>query len=179
MKQSNQSQSIGKSPVMGLAEAMKTMGQVLRGEVAVPKDFPQSKTYFNDEAAKTWHEARSRAGQSVEVAHAEVARAPKRKAGVPNSTIASSSQFAAFAKLFVDNGVLLRVLAIEGADSAASLARRLKKDPGNVRRTLNKLEVYGVVRFVSEGSRVKRPVLATEEVDFKVNFKSGQIRLTA
>ena len=175
MNETNQLKSIEKSPVMSLSAAMKIMGQVLHGEVEVPKDFPKSQNYFNDEEAKNWHKARTGTDQSVEIV--EVARAPKLSEH--RSAIASSSQFAAFAKLFVDNGVLLRVLASEGADSAASLARRLKKDPGNVRRTLNKLEAYGVVRFVSEGSRVKRPVLATEEVDFKVNFKSGQIRLTA
>ena len=179
MKQNNQSPSIDKSPVLSLAEAMKTMGQVLRGEIEVPTDFPQSKTYFNDEAAKKWHKDRSGAGRSVGAVRVPRDPAPKIKAEKLQSIVASSGQFAAFAKLYEDNGTLLHVLASEGTDSTASLARRLNKDPGNVRRTLNKLEVYGIIRFVTEAGRVKRPVLATEEIDFKVNFKSGQIRLSA
>lgn len=173
------------APVMSLSEAMKTMAQVMRGEIEVPEDFPTSRSYFNDEAAKTWH------GESPKVANTPKARGthvtPLRATGrerAPGSdpigsAIANARQLAAFAKLFVDNGELLSVLASEGADSSASLARRLSKDPANVLRTLKKFEVYGVVQFVNEGLRVKRPVLATEEMDFKLNFKSGLIRLTA
>lgn len=179
MKQPDHSKPSGKSPVMSLADAMKTMGQVLRGEIEIPKDFPKSKTYFNDEEAKKWHTERSRAAEPVVSPLPPVASSREPKVGMHHAIVASSRQFAAFAKLFEDNGVLLHVLASEGADSTASLARRLNKDPGNVRRTLNKLEVYGIIRFVPEGGGIKRPVLATEEIDFKVNFKSGEIRLTA
>lgn len=172
------------APVMSLADAMKTMGQVMRREIEVPADFPKSRSYFNDEAAKAWHGRKSKELVSAKVA-VRVGRSSETGKEATNglelivSAIANPKQLAAFAKLFVDNGELLSVLASEGAESSASLARRLSKDPGNVRRTLKKFENYGVVHFVTDGLRVKRPVLATEEIDFKLNFKSGQIRLTA
>ena len=98
-------------------------------------------------------------------------------AGGNCAAVANTRRFVGFAKLFVDNAELLGALAQGGAGSIAGLAKQLGKDPGNLGRTLHKLEAYGIVRLETGPDGAKRPVLAGDRLELTLDLTSGRILL--
>ncbi len=100
-----------------------------------------------------------------------------RATGAETVVVASARQFVGFAKLFAENTELLGVLAGGGTGSIASLAKRLGRDPGNLGRTLHKLEAFGIVRLEAGPEGAKCPVLAGERLELTLDLRSGQVLL--
>ncbi len=148
--------------IRSMAEAMAQMKAVLTGEQEIPEK-PASKVYYNNIAAKQWHEKE----QSKSASSASVQTTPE------------VWDLSAFAKLFADNGDLLRVLAENDVESVANLAARLGRASSNVSRTLKKLESFGIVHMEPLGAKTKRPVLIAKELDFKIDLRSGRMKISA
>ena len=171
MEKVNEFQMEQHSPVLSLADAMKKMKAVLDGKAPVPakSEMPVSKTYYNDQDALNWHRG--------VIARKAVSETPSMSDRA-SSLVIASEEFAAFAKLYVDNGELLRILANEGADSIASLAAKLGKDAGNVARTLKKFEHFGLVHLEPVGPKTKKPTLSTNVMDMQLDFRSGRMQVS-
>ena len=168
MERVNEFQMEQNSPVLSLADAMRKMKAVLDGKAPIPakSEMPLSKTYYNDQDALNWHRGA--------IARKAVFEVPSMSDRVSLPVIASE-EFSAFAKLYVDNGELLRILANEGADSIASLAAKLGKDAGNVARTLKKFEHFGLVHLEPVGPKTKKPTLSASVMDMQLDFRTGRM----
>jgi predicted transcriptional regulator len=67
-----------------------------------------------------------------------------------------------FSMLTADVFELLSVLAATSALTVTELTERLGKAPSEVSRTVQRLAVLGIVRFVREGSEVRPELVSTQ-----------------
>jgi predicted transcriptional regulator len=149
---------------MSLAEVMRTMKNVYEGKEPSPE----------------WARSGKRAFASRKALDEWASREPN-PSGTPSASDKNVSmrEVAAFVKLISGNEDLLKEMAKTNHASIAELADELGRAPSNVARTLKKLELYGIVKLKPGPSRSKQPVLERDEVDLRVNFRSGRMSLVA
>jgi predicted transcriptional regulator len=90
-----------------------------------------------------------------------------------------ASSIEAFAGLFTpENRELLTILERDKPNSVSALAKLLKRDQGNVSRTLQKLAAVGLVRLVRAG-REKRPEIMATRLTIELDILHDSFRVAS
>jgi len=82
-----------------------------------------------------------------------------------------------FRVLTPENRQMVAVISQEHPRSVSALAKRLRRDQGNVSRALSLLEQHGFVRLTREG-REKRPEAAITQIDLHLDLSQERIEIT-
>src|SRR4051794_7722771 len=75
-----------------------------------------------------------------------------------------------------ENCALLAIIEQERPKSVSALAERIRREQGNLSRTIGKLERAGLVRLVSEG-REKRPEVTVKRLRIELDLANDRCEI--